>query len=47
MKVKFIRMANDDWFRCDRCGDTKKVLVPDYVHTLSSPCSCGGTYRKV
>ena len=39
-------MANDGWFKCDRCGDSKKVLVPDHVKVLQNKCSCGGTYRK-
>lgn len=40
-------MANDGWFKCDKCGEMKKVLVADYVKTLSESCSCGGTYRKM
>ena len=39
-------MANDGWFKCDCCGQMKKVLVPDYVTTLSAKCSCGGTFKK-
>lgn len=39
-------MANDGWFKCDRCGDMKKVLVADWVKTLQEKCSCGGTYCK-
>jgi len=39
-------MANDGWFKCDKCGEAKKVLVPDYVKTLQDKCSCGGTFRK-
>lgn len=39
-------MANDGWFKCDKCGDMKKVLVADWIKSLSDKCSCGGTYRK-
>ena len=39
-------MANDGWFKCDRCGDCKKILVPDWKKELDEKCSCGGTYRK-
>lgn len=39
-------MANDGWFKCDKCGQMKKVLVPDSTKTLSSKCSCGGTFKK-
>lgn len=40
-------MANDGWFKCDKCVEMKKVLVADDVKTLSESSSCGGTYRKV
>ena len=40
-------MANNGLFVCDRCGDEKKVLVPDWVKTLEEKHeNCGGTYRK-
>lgn len=40
-------MANDGWFKCEKCGHAVKVRVPDYVTTLFTPCSeCGGTMRK-
>jgi len=39
-------MANDGWFKCDRCGETKKVLVQDWKTTLDEKCNCGGTFRK-
>ena len=39
-------MANDGWFKCDRCNDAKKVLVADWVKKLEEKCSCGGTYCK-
>lgn len=39
-------MANDGWFKCDKCGAAKKVLVKDDVKVLVNKCSCGGTYRK-
>lgn len=44
-KVK-IHTSNDGWFKCDKCGQMKKVLVPDDVKVLSAKCSCGGIYRK-
>jgi len=40
------QMANDGWFKCDKCGDEIKLLVPDWVKALDEPCECGGTYRK-
>lgn len=43
---RLVRTFNDGWFRCDRCGAMKKVLVKDDVRVLSSNCSCGGTFRK-
>ena len=40
-------MANDGWFRCDKCKDEKKVYVSDWVTTLQDKHeNCGGTYRK-
>lgn len=38
--------SNDGIFECDRCGDTKKVLVCDWVKQLEEKCKCGGTYKK-
>ena len=43
----FIKMANDGWFICTKCGNEVKVLVPDYVKVLSDPCPiCGGKRVK-
>ena len=39
-------MANNGWFECDKCGETKRVLVPDWVKILENKCACGGTFRK-
>ena len=40
-------MANDGWFKCEKCGHTVKVLVRDDVKTLQSKCEkCGGTMKK-
>jgi len=39
-------MANNGWFRCDKCGKEIKVLVPDYKKALDEKCSCGGTFKK-
>ena len=40
-------MANDGWFKCDKCGHAVKILVPDHVKTLESKCEkCGGTMKK-
>jgi len=39
-------MANDGWFKCDKCGEEKKALVPDWTVKLQDSCSCGGTFQK-
>ena len=36
-----------DWFRCDKCGDEKRVLVPSYKRRLEANCQCGGVYWRV
>ena len=40
-------MANDGWFKCDKCGYEEKKLVPDHVKVSQTPCpKCGGTMKK-
>ena len=36
-----------NWFKCNRCGDAKKVLVLPHVVKLSTPCACGGIYERI
>ena len=38
---------NNGWFKCDKCGEMKQVLVPDFIKVLQDKCSCGGTFRKI